>query len=99
VFPGVVFEFVESEVFDFLVAGRISLLLRRGDFHFLDALEKASCMIASAMMVGTYVVARSGPADSHLLADFHVRGDVLKHEIVPSRGCIAEGAEESDQDG
>jgi hypothetical protein len=56
-------------------------------------------MHASATMVGTYIIARSGPADSHLLADFHVRRDVLENDIIVARSCIAEGAEACDQDG
>jgi hypothetical protein len=50
----------------------------------------------------TYIVAWSGPADSHLLANFHVRRDVCEHDIVVAEratGGIAEIAEERGQDG
>jgi hypothetical protein len=66
VFAGLVFEFVESEVFDFLVAGGVRLA-------FVGRGRDSLCMEEEGYWCnGTYVVAGSVPADSYLLADFHV---------------------------
>jgi len=49
----------------------------------------------------TYIVAWSGPADSHLLANFHVRRDVSEYKIVVAVraiGGIAEVVEERDEE-
>lgn len=50
----------------------------------------------------TYIIAWSGPGDSYLLADLHVRRDVREDDIVVACVCtggVAEVAEECGQNG